>query len=205
MNRRTLSLPWCAFAVLFCLNSLSTPTAHSQITASVAQANLTHLVDNAQTIVQGHVVSAVLEPHPQFENLQTVLVKVAVAKTFKGPAAPTITFRQFVWNVKDAGGAGGYQKSEELILFLNPPSLYGLTSPVGMEQGHFRVTRDVKGNRYAENGRGNLGLFTDVQDKAVERGAVLSPRVRTMMAKNGGKVPVATLEETIQVLAAVRP
>jgi hypothetical protein len=198
-------LRWCAFTVLAGVNLLSTPAAHSQITASVARANLTHLVDNAQIIVHGHVVSAVLEAHPQFQNLQTVLVTVAVAKTFKGPATPSITFRQFVWNVKDGDGAGGYQKSEELILFLNPTSLYGLTSPVGMEQGHFHVTRDAKGNRYAVNGRGNLGLFTDVEDKAVERGVVLSPQARTMMSKNGGKVSLATLEETIQVLAAVRP
>jgi hypothetical protein len=205
MNRRNLPLSWYACIVLPCLILLLPPTAPPQTIASVAQANLTHLVDNARTIVYGHVVSAVLEPHPQFQNLQTAVVTVAVTRTFKGPALATITFRQFVWNVKDAASAGGYQKSEELILFLNPDSLYGLTSPVGMEQGHFRVTHDAKGNRYVVNGRGNIGLFTDVEDKATERGVLLSSQARAMMAKNGGRVSLATFEETIRALAAVRP
>src|ERR1700675_3565913 len=84
----------------------------SQGTASVAPADLNYLVDNAYTIVRGHVVSAVLQPHPQFENLQTVLLTVAVAKTLKAQANSTVTFRQFVWDLRDATKSGGYHKSE---------------------------------------------------------------------------------------------
>ena len=196
---------WHGSIVLPVLFLLLAPATHSQSSASVAQANLNYLVENAQTIVRGNVVSAVLEPHPQFGNLQTVVVTIAVAKTFKGQAAAKVTFRQYVWNVKDVAGGGGYHKSEELLLFLNPTSVYGLTSPVGMEQGHFRVLLDNQGNRHAVNGRGNVGLFTDVITKSMARGVTFSAQANAMLSKSGGQVSLATLEETIQALVAVRP
>jgi hypothetical protein len=181
------------------------PSVQAQGSVRVAQANLDYLVQNARTIVRGNVASVVLESHPQFSNLQTVVVTIQVAKTLKGTAAPTVTFRQYVWNANDAVGADGYQKAEEVLLFLNAESAYGLTSPVGMEQGLFRVVRDSKGNKFAVNGRRNVGLFTDVQTNAVARGAVFSAQAKTMLTSSGGRVPLETLEETIQTLAGVRP
>jgi len=176
--------------------------AHAQTSASVAQANLDYLVQHAQTIVRGNVVSAILEPDPQFPNLETVLVTIQVAKTLKGAALPELMFRQYAWNSKGPIGAGGYHKAEEILLFLNPLSQYGLTSPVGMEQGQFRVLHDNKGNSYAVNGRGNIGLFSGVLAKSESRGVSFSAQARTMLSKTGGKVPLSTLEETIQALVA---
>jgi hypothetical protein len=179
--------------------------AFCQSRATVAQANLNQLVDNAQTIVRGSIVSAVVQPHPHFANLQTVAVTIAVAKTLKGQAVPTLTFRQFVWDANDLRNGGGYHKSEELLLFLNATSTYGLTSPVGMDQGHFRIFRDNKGNRTAVNGRGNVGLFSEVLTTSTSRGATISAQARAMLGKNAGPVSLSTLEQTIQALVAVRP
>jgi hypothetical protein len=204
MNLQTSRARWHSSILLPGLFLLLAPATYSQSSASVAQANLNYLVENAQMIVRGNVVSAVLEPHPQFANLQTVVVTISVAKTFKGQAAATITFRQYVWNVRDVTEAGGYHKSEELLLFLNPTSMYGLTSPVGMEQGHFRVLHDNHGNRYAVNGRGNVGLFTDTITKSAARGVTFSAQAKAMLSKSGGQVSLGTLEETIQALVAVR-
>lgn len=205
MNLTSRSLRnWRVFGSLLALLLFSEPGC-AQGNASVAPANLNHLVDNAQIIVRGNVLSAVLEPHPQFANLQTVLVTFSVAKILKGQATPTLTFRQFVWDTKDAAGSGGYHKSEELLLFLNPTSLYGLTSPVGMEQGRFRVLHDGRGNRFAVNGRGNAGLFAEVVTKSAARGVTFSPQTRAMLSRNGGQVSLGTLEETIQALVAARP
>lgn len=183
---------------------LFSPGAHAQSGFSVAPANLNYLVENAQTIVRGNVVSTVVEPHPQLANLQTVVVTVAVSKTLKGPAEGTITFRQYVGNGKEQRGAGGYHKSEELLLFLKRPSLYGLTSPVAMDQGHFRVLRDKQGNRYAVNGRENIGLFSGVETKSQARGAVFSPEAKAMMSKRAGQVSLGVLEDAIQTLVAVQ-
>lgn len=196
---------WQGSAALPIVFLLLVASAHSQIRANVAQANLNYLVEHARTIVQGYVVSAVLEPHPQFANLQTVVVTIAVAKSLKGEAATRLRFRQYVGSVKNPAGAGDYHKAEEVLLFLNPTSLYGLTSPVGMEQGLFRVVHDDKGNRYAVNGRGNIGLFRAVLVQSAAKGVVFSARAKAMLSKNGGRVSLDTLEETIQALVAVRP
>ncbi len=201
-NRSTHRLKWIIFSALLLLLA---PAARSQGSATVARGNLNYLVDNAQTIVRGNVVSAIMEPHPQFANLPTVLVTISVSKTFKGQAATTFSFRQFLFDGKDTTGPGGYHKSEELLLFLNPTSLYGLTSPVGLEQGCFRVLRDNQGNRFALNGRGNVGLFADVATTSSSRGVTFSPQAKAMLATTSGRVSLATLEQTVQALVAVGP
>ena len=115
-------------------------------------------MQSAGTILRGHVVSAVIEPHPKYSNLKTVVVTISVQRVLKGEAADTYTFRQFVWDARDAADMAGYRKAGELLLFLNPVSAYGLTSPVGLDQGRFRVVRDAKGKAFAVNGREKLRL-----------------------------------------------
>ena len=177
------------------------PSAWAQRGAYTRPADLDYIVQQAEIILRGHVVSASVEPHPQFSALQTVVVTVKVDKVIKGQAQSTHTFRQFIWDVRDSADAAGYRKADELLLFLNPPSEYGLTSPVGLEQGRFRIERDAQGHRFAINGRGNTALFEQVAEKASSRGIVFSRQVQSMLTKRAGRVPLETLEEAVQVLA----
>jgi hypothetical protein len=157
-------------------------------------------VQHAGTILRGHVISANVEPHPQFPNLQTVVVTISVAKVLKGTAATTYTFRQFLWDGRDAADTTGYRKSGELLLLLNPVSSYGLTSPVGLEQGRFRVLRDRLGKASAVNGRSNLGLFDQLPGKAASRGVSFSRQAQAMMAKPASQAPLDSLEDAIATL-----
>jgi hypothetical protein len=185
-------------AILGLFVGLSFPAeSRAQQGARTAQVNLSQLVQGAHTILRGFVVSAKVEPHPQFSNLQTVVVTMHVSRILKGSAATTYTFRQFVWDERDLGDAGGYRKAGELLLFLNPVSQYGLTSPVGLEQGRFRVIRDAKGKGSAVNGRGNIGLFQNIPGNASEHGVALSKATQTMMQKTSGQAPLDTLEDAI--------
>jgi hypothetical protein len=196
--RRSVIL--AAFVCLFIGTTCAVDT-RAQQGARSAQANLNQLVQGAQTIVRGFVVSAKVEPHPQFPNLQTVVVTMQVSRVLKGEAAATYTFRQFVWDERDLGNGAGYRKAGEVLLLMNPVSQYGLTSPVGLEQGRFRVTRDAMGKGLAVNGRGNIGLFQGVPAKASEHGVALSRAAQTMMQKTLGQAPLDTLEDTIVRLA----
>ena len=184
-----------ALVTLFCGSS-----ARAQTSARTAPVDLVHLVQTAETIVRGQVLSTRLEPHPQFPNLQTAVVTISVTKLLKGDAKSTLVFRQYVWDSNDFLSAAGYRKAGELLLFLNPVSAYGLTSPVGLDQGRFRIIRDPKGNRYAVNGRDNFGLFTQVVQTAGNLG-VISKQARDMLAKPGGQAPLDAFEETIRALA----
>lgn len=174
--------------------------ARAQRGPQTASADLDYLVQRAGTIVRGNVISAKVEPHPQFANLQTVAVSIAVSNVLKGTAPPTYTFRQFLLDASDASDTGGYRKAGELLLLLNPVSQYGLTSPVGMDQGRFRVVRDRQGKAIAINGRSNIGLFDQLTNKAAARGVSLSPRAQAMLAKPANQASLDSLEDTIAAL-----
>ncbi len=189
-----------SIALVFCL-LFPVAAALAQRGAQTAPADLDQLVQSAGTILRGHVVSAVIEPHPKYSNLKTVVVTISVQRVLKGEAADTYTFRQFVWDARDAADMAGYRKAGELLLFLNPVSAYGLTSPVGLDQGRFRVVRDAKGKAFAVNGRENFGLFNQVMSKASDRGVTFSQKVQFMLAGPSGQVSLESLEDAITSLA----
>lgn len=181
---------------------LLTAGAIAQRGALTAPGNIVRLSQQAATIVHGRVVSAHVEPHPQLQNLTTVVVTLRVIETFKGPAASTLTFRQFVWDIRDKYDAAGYRKGQELLLLLNANSAYGLTSPAGMDQGKFEIFRDPAGVVVAANGHGNLGLFANMSQQLTRPGVTLSHATSALVARHrSGPVPLAQLEEVIKQFA----
>jgi hypothetical protein len=163
--------------------------------------DIADLTDEASVIVHGTIVSSKIEPHPQFNNLNTVVVTMSVASSLKGSAPKTLTFRQYVWDIRSLSSNGGYHKGEELLLFLRPESQYGLTSPAGLQQGRFEITRDAKGNPLAMNGEHNAGLFTGVSAKAQQRRAALPASAQKLAAQRPGPVQLADLEQVVRAFA----
>ena len=180
--------------------------AAAQRGALTAPRSLAQLTQEAERIVHGYVVSARVEPHPQFKNLTTVVITMKVAETLKGAPAQTLEFRQFIWDIRDRWDAARYSKGQELLLMLGPVSPYGLSSPVGLEQGRFVITRDRAGNAQALNGRGNVGLFEDAQAQAQRRGLKLSARAAALVRRTqAGPVPLADLEDTVRAFSGSTP
>jgi hypothetical protein len=172
------------------------------ITAPVSLDQMTHRADR---IVHGSVMSARVEPHPQLTNLSTVVITMQVQDTLKGKAATTLTFRQFIWDLRDEQDAARYLKGQELLLFLNPVSQYGLTSPVGLEQGRFRITRDRSGKAFAANGRENSGLFSGTEQRARAQHVKLSAKARSVVQHTSpGPIPVDDMKQTIRELARMQ-
>lgn len=186
------------------LLAVAVPQLHAQRGALVAPRSLDQLTDQAELIVHGHVTSARVEPHPQLKNLTTVVVTMAVFETLKGTPQHTLQFRQYIWDPRDRLDAARYWKGQELLLMLGPVSQYGLTSPVGLEQGRFRILRDAQGNALAVNGRGNSGLFAHTATRAQARGLALSSRAAALVGRTrAGAVPLSDLEDVVRTL--VRP
>ena len=184
------------FVLTVCL-AVSGWAQHGAVTAPQ---NLSALVSNAGTIVHGHVFFARVEPHPQFQHLPTVVVTMKVDEVMKGQAQKTFTFRQFLWDIRDRLNAGGYRKGEELVLMLTTPSEYGLSAPVGMEQGRFRISQ-LSGRLVAENGRGNIGLLAGVQRDAAMRGVSLSERSVRALTLQAGPLPLNDMKQLVADLA----
>ena len=168
---------------------LAAAPALAQRGAMVVPRNLDQLTDRASDILRGTVVSARVEKHPELTNLDTVVVTLRVTETLKGSAAGTFTFRQFIWDIRDRLDAAGYRKGQDLLLLLNAPTQYGLTSPVGIEQGRFRIQPDGRGGLVALNGTGNARLFAGLEG-AAKQGVALTPAGASLVAKHR-KGPVA--------------
>ena len=100
---------YCRFllVLLFTFSALL-PAAFAQRGARVSPQNLAELSRQSAVIVRGHVLSAVVERHPQFTNLNTIVVTMKVDAALKGAPGRTYTFRQFIWDPRDArDGRGG--------------------------------------------------------------------------------------------------
>lgn len=199
-------LGWIArdFAVLCLLLLLTAASqpAQAQRGALTVSRGLDQLTQEAELIVHGSVRSAKVEPHPQFPNLMTVVVSFEVQDTLKGKAQKSIQFRQYVWDIRDQGDKARYGKGEELLLMLGPVSKYGLTSPVGLEQGRFRIVRDSSGQANAINGWGNAGLFQQTESRARTRGIKLSARQSALIRQQQpGPVALSDLKDAIRTFA----
>ena len=197
--------PLLVGCLCLCLLALTTLSLCAQRGALVIQQNLAELVQEADTIVRGSVLSAQVEPHPELRNLHTVVVTLRVERVLKDQAEGTFTFRQYIWDVRDRYNAAGYRKGQRLLLLLIKPSQYGLSSPAGMDQGRFRLAPDQEGRLTAVNGAANHGLFRGVTPLLEEQGIRLPRRLtQTVAADAGGPLPLEDLEALISALARAK-
>jgi hypothetical protein len=202
---RLIRSAWIVVLCVFAFVETASVRCLAQQEAVTLPRSLEQLTAEAGVIVHGSVISTKIEPHPQFKNLKTMVVTLRVIDSYKGKPPKTLVFRQYLWDMRAQLGAGEYAKGQELLLLLRPVSEYGLTSPVGLEQGRFRISRDRNGRAMALNGRGNLGLFNSAQGRARAHGIQLSPRVAALARANqAGPVPLLDLEDAIRTFAGGR-
>jgi hypothetical protein len=190
-----------SFLALLCLAS----PAAAQRGALTRPRNLSELTDQSETILRGYVISAAVEPHPQFSNIHTVVVTVRVEESFKGAPGSTFTFRQFIWDARDRLDAAGYRKGQHLLLMMNPASPIGLASPAGIEQGRFRITRDSAGHEVAINGAANRGLFLNLAAQLDKKGVQLSAEMSRVVAEQPtGSLRIDDLRQLLRELRGRR-
>jgi hypothetical protein len=116
---------------------------------------------------------------------------------WKGAAhSGTYTFRQFIWDIRDRRDAAGYRKGQELVLFLNPATAHGLTSPVALEQGRFQVLRGVDGTARAVNGRANRGLLRGTETR-LRSGQAANRSVAIASSHRSGPLELADLHSML--------
>ncbi len=176
--------------------------AVAQRGAMTVPRSLEQMSARASDIVRGTVVSARVEKHPELPNLDTVVVTLRVRETLKGEARGSFTFRQYIWDIRDRWDAAGYRKGQDLLLVLNAPTRYGLTSPVGIEQGRFRIQRDRNGGFVALNGTGNLHLLDGVAEAAARDGIALTARQSDLVARHrGGAIELDALMAMFRAFA----
>jgi hypothetical protein len=181
--RRTAVIRW--FSPPLCILLVSCALQAQFITKPV---NLAYLTQRADVIVHGHVTEVVHETHPDYPNLYTVRVTLSVDDMMRGPSEKTYTFREIIIGLRAKEGKQNYQTGQQLLLFMPSPSQYGLSSPIGTEQGRFHVFQDSSGSSMVTNEAGNIGLFNDVDLAASNAGRMLTSNQLSVVATKRGPV-----------------
>ena len=185
--------------LLLVMGALAAP-ANAQLL--YRRVGLAELSQRADIIVQGRVIEARYEGHPDYPHVPTVLVTLQVERMLRGPAEGRLSFREHLFGPQGRmGKKRGYMPGQRLLLFLPEPSRYGLSSPLGGEQGRFRIQRDQQGNDLAENDLGNAGLFRDLAPQAAQAGVSLSPEQARLAGVRRGPVPLEALVSLVRQFA----
>jgi hypothetical protein len=166
----------------------------------VMPVDLTYLSQRADVIVHGRVVDVVNEGMPGYANIPTVKVTLAVDEMMRGPEGGTYTFREVSVGIRARMGRKAYRTGQELLLFLTAPSKLGLSSPVGIEQGRFHVTRDPRSSPLVVNEQSNIGLFRNVAQAARIAGRPLTESQLRIASSEKGPVPLNEFVSIVQNL-----
>ena len=135
---------------------------------------LNTMINLADRIFQGKVSEVSVRAEQLTEGGRSTTadvrtITITVSDWIKGPAADkTITVKQLA-RLSSPLAAG-----DEIFWFLPKPSQLGLTQPLGVYSGDFRVETKPDGTRVVQNLRGNEGLWADsVWDEGFDRQSVM--------------------------------
>ncbi len=187
LRRRRIS--FFLLAILFDLATSGRP-ASAQVQALVRRANLAFLASRAAIIIEGRVAAVRYGGLPNYPNIRTMVVTLEVERMLRGPEGARYTFRQYVGPQGPPPLKSGYAVGQHLFLFLTSPSTYGLSSPLGFAQGHFRIERGTLGQEMIANQWGNSGLFRNVPEAARHAGLPLDEGQLRLAAKPRGALPL---------------
>ena len=188
-------------AVLGCR---SASPVRAQMAPLTTPLNLARMVDESENIVRARVIVARAEPHPQYQNLQTVAVTLEVIEPLKGSPGNQLVFRQYNPDMLEAKSTLGYRAGEEIVLMLRKPSAEGLTSPVGFEQGRFLVERNASGTT-VRNSMDNAALFDGIDAASPGLKARLTPPLQALVAQHSsGPISYDQFKSIVVAEVAVR-
>lgn len=219
IRHRVFAHPFAAgFFIARVLNALAAALALALVAATLAvpataqrgfrvqQRNLAELTSDARTILSGRVLSVRSEPHPQYTGMMTVVVTLEVIEVLKGQVPAPFSFRQYVMDQRDVEEMLNYKVGQEVFLMLTGESSAGFSSPVGLDQGRFRVQMDAQGNRVLVNGYQNMGLFRNIDKTDPKFTSQLTPAARQIVQQHTrGPISYADLKSMIQTLVANQP
>jgi hypothetical protein len=206
--------PLALFSLATCL--LMTALAPAPVSAGqVRLVNLEQMTERAARIFSGRCTSADVVFDPDL-GADVIVATFRVERAIKGVTGRTATVRMPTAAV--VSGASGdaremgspFRKGDEVVLFLYGESAQGMSAPVGLGQGHFKVLTDKQGRRHALNQFGNRNLLTGVRPEVrarLDAGAHppgAQPSGAGGAATESGDLDPAALLDTVETLVAER-
>ncbi len=165
--------------------------------ASVDRINLFEMVRAADRIFWGRCLQTEPGREPS-TGLPVTTYTFEVLRGIKGTqAAESIRFRQLSGGPTGAvRGLPEFSRGQEILLFLYPDSRLGLTSPVGLAQGMFRVGKGGRGGRTVLNRVGNANLLHRASSLQI-RGSTLSSEEQAAL-RPGAPISLDRFESVVR-------
>ena len=184
-----LSACWIAAILLLWFSRLGA--------ASVDRINLFEMVRAADRIFWGRCLQAEPGREPA-TGLPVTTYTFEVLRGIKGTrAAESIRFQQLTGGPAGAiRGVPQYSRGQEILLFLYPDSRLGLTSPVGLDQGMFRVGKGGREGRTVLNRVGNANLLHRANSVQIH-GSALSAEERAAL-RPGAPISLDRFESVVR-------
>lgn len=179
---------------------------------TVLQLNLEQLTALSEKVFSGQCVSVVSEKDASGRPVETVTFRVD--KMLKGEPSDTVTFRQLSAGAEGVSAKNTavqgvfrelprYQKGEEEVIFLSEEGEWGLTAPIGLSQGKFKVTTSSDGQKFVANGLANRGLFMGwKKSPAFQKAAVNAGALKLVShSRSGAPLPFEDFTSLVSKLA----
>lgn len=165
----------------------------------VLPVNLVQMVQSADRIFLG-VCAGAKETTEASTGMPVVEYTFVVKRGLKGTAkGDTVVFRQINSKRKNGAiavvGVPQYSKGAELLVFLHGDSRIGLTSPVGLSQGLFRLQKLSDGSMGVINSLKNGNLAYNLTTRQVTR-SKLGTREMSML-KSGQPIPLDAFADMV--------
>ena len=164
---------------------------------SIRIVNLEEMVQLADRVFRGRCLAT--REVPGVAGLQAMEYTFEVTEGVKGTeTGQRIVFRQVLAprrGVRGIPGMPGYHEGQDLLMFLHGDSQLGLTSPVGFNQGVFRVLNQGEDGVRVVNGLDNRNLVMGGVAPAADVGLSLD---ESTLISQGGSLPLRTLTSAIR-------
>lgn len=180
-------------AAVIILLMLILPTPDAARATQILPVNLEQIVSGASRIFTGTCV-AVEDGVVPGTSIPVTAYTFSVSDPIKGDLEKTVVVRHLgVRRPRPQGdrmlvfrvpGMPVYREGQEVVLFLNPASSLGLSSPIGLSQGAFQIVR-VDGKKMVQNGLGNKGLFLGIDAREFGTKWKLTPDQQTVVGSEG--------------------
>lgn len=167
---------------------------------TVLQLNLEQLAALSEKVFVGRCLSVGAARDRSGRQVQTVTFQIE--EMLKGEPAEKVTFRQL------AASPDGifpelpqYEVGEEAVVFLSEAGGLGLTAPVGLGQGRFRIETTENG-RGVINGTGNRALFRGWKKSPRYKSIGLTSSEKKLIRSSSGPLPYEDFLSVVRKLSA---
>lgn len=169
---------------------------------TVRRVNLFEMVELADRVFAGRCLSAqpMIDPGTGYPIVEyTFLVQEGMKGVTDGQR---VVFRQISDGEGKAGGVHGvprYHQGQEVLLFLHGDSSIGLTSPVGLAQGLFRLEKTETGEVRAMNAMRNRNLTHDLSQDEIVASGLSTAEVQDMRVSQ--PIPLSRMREVVDKIS----